>query len=262
MKILCLTNSFSIECGEDDGYYQKGEEFISRLLFACESLTPIAPVSNYSICHDSLTQVTLSGKVLFKGEYLLVIESVIRFSIVLNNEFRFGNYHYVGNREIDHTEIQVGDYIMATGYFNFIDMPLCVFTYLPDENAIPHTGYRWRVVNFYRVGFNDDDTWYRRDLSEFPPLDRIDTSLQDIDDKYLTEFELMDVIPQPHSRCVRVMGHIEAACWLGESTWIINCQGVINGRTEKIGKWVYYDKTGQHKSVIDYGNCADTIAIE
>ncbi|MEM1136076.1 MAG: hypothetical protein AAGI07_09565 [Bacteroidota bacterium] len=192
MKIVTTTNTWSIESGDDE-YYFKDREYKLRLLFEASTLKLINnPNDSYSITHLSNTENQISGKVIFKDEYLLIIENKIRFGIVLNNQFRFGNSNSIGNKDIDHSMIQVGAFIEATGFFRFQRIFFCIFTFLPDELSIPNIDYKWKVSNIYRI---TEDYWDSCSLSELEKVDKIDTSSQDFEDMYAIEFKLQDETP-------------------------------------------------------------------
>lgn len=249
MKIIETTNAWSIECGDHD-YYDIGDEFNSRLLLDCEELNIVTDRKEFFIEPISNTKSRATGEVIFKGEYLLIIESTIRFGIVLNNQFRFGNHNYVGNKNIDHSNITVGDVIAVSGCFSLTSIYFCIFTYLPNENALPDTCYKWKVLNLYQIN-TSDQLWDSRSLLEFEKTNKIDTSDQSIDDEYAIEFELVDNSLKPFETARAIDGYVKTICWIDSRNWIINCDGRIIGGVKK-GHWYYFDKTGNHKESFEY----------
>lgn len=247
MKIIEITNTWSLESG-DDYYYDIGDKINSKILLDCEKLNIKDDTNEFFIEAISNTKYRTTGKVIFKDEYLLIIESTIRFGIVLNNEFRFGNHNYVGNKSIDHSDINIGDLIEAFGSFNLARMDFCIFTYLQNENILPDTGYEWEVLNIYKI---DTDDWDFVSLSKFEKVDQIETSSQSIEDTYAIEFRLVDTSPKPFEVVSTFNGHINSICWLDPRNWIINCVGRIVDGVKK-GEWYYFDKTGNHKKIFEY----------
>ncbi|MBX7240930.1 MAG: hypothetical protein K1X92_04215 [Bacteroidia bacterium] len=250
MKIQIAVNTFSIECGEDINY-SKNMPFHSKLYFNAESLRKTEGTGQ-SPGVEPLPDCTyrISGKVIFKGEYLLIIEHEIRIGLVLNQEFIFGNHLLLGNKEIDHTEIQVGEYVEATGYFKFANIYLSIFTFLPDEIGIPDTDYLWAIRRIFHIGYQWEDIDFR-DISSLKEVNVIDTNTQTIEDFYVLEIELVSNIPEPLGNYSGFSGWVQSSCWITENEWIINCEGrIIDG--VKQGEWVYFDKSGSEKKVIIY----------
>lgn len=248
MKIVTTTNTWSMECG-DDAYYSKGVEYTLRLIFEAEKLNVLAHSNQeLSFKHLSNTQIQISGKVIFKDEYLIIVENKVRFGIVLNNRFRFGNHNYVGNKEIDHSDVEVGDIVEVLGYFRFQCLFFCIFTFLPNEFSIPDLDYKWKVNNIYRIA---DDSWDSKELSELESVEDIDTSSQDIDDAYALEFELQNETPLPFDLGSGIHGPVSSICWVDQRNFVSNCKGIVDEGI-KMGKWTYLDKKGQNKREFYY----------
>lgn len=190
IKIIETTNTWSIESGDHD-YYDIGDEFNSKVLLDCEELTILNDRKEFFIETISNTKSRATGQVIFKDAYLIIIESTIRFGIVLNNQFRFGNHNYIGNKDIDHSNIHIGDVVEVSGSFRLTSIYFCIFTYLPNERMLPDTGYKWKVLNVYKID-TTDKSWDSKSLLEFEKINKINTSGQSIDDEYAIELELVD----------------------------------------------------------------------
>ncbi|WP_405207188.1 hypothetical protein [Aquimarina sp. LLG6339-5] len=249
MRIVTTTDTWSMECGDDE-YYHKGETYKLRLLFEAQEMNILDDSDNLelSLKYISNTNIKISGKVIFKDEYLLIIENRIRFGVVLNNQFRFGNHNYIGNKEIDHSKIQIGNVIEVSGYFRFQRIFFCVFTYLPNEFSIPNIDYEWKVKDMYRI---TNESWDSKDLLELEKVNGIDSSSQSIDDTYALEFELLNDSPLPFDDTSGTHGFVSTICWIDESNWVKNCDGRINNGIKR-GKWVYLDKRGENKKEFHY----------
>ena len=243
MRVVTTTDTWSIECGDDEHYF-KGEEYKLRLVFEAASLeVEEDPEKEPSIIRLSNTISLMTGRVIFKDEYLLIVESIIRFGIVLNNEFRFGNHNYVGNKDIDHSAVQVGDVVQAMGYFRFQTLFFSIFTFLPDELGLPPIDHMWKVVNTYKI---QDEGWESEDLATMESVEEIDTRSQTIHDAYAIEFELIDATPLPFDDSSGTHGFFDTICWIDEKIWVKNCEGRINHGIKR-GKWVYLDKKGENR---------------
>ena len=248
MKILTTSDAWSIECGDDE-YYHKGEEYKLRLMFNAKKLSVIDTPSLEPL-HDQLSNldIKVSGRVIFKDQYLLIIENEIRFAIVLNNEFRFGNHNYIGNKEIDHSLIKIGDAIEAFGYFKFQRIYFCIFTFLPNEISLPKIDYKWKVTNCYKVTGECYDSKNSFNLEE---VGYIDTSSQSIEDEFAFEFKLINDTPLIFDYTSGCGGFVGTSCWIDKENRLKNCEGRIISGVKK-GKWTYIDKTGEHKREFIY----------
>lgn len=232
----------------DEPYYDKGGEYKLRLIFEAKKLKVCEPNKELALKHLSNTQIQLTAKVIFKEEYLLVVENKVRFGIVLNNKFRFGNNNYIGNKEIDHSDINVGEIIELTGYFSFQPFHFCIFTFLPDEFSIPDVDYKWKLNNIYQL---TDDYWESKKLSELNSVDGIDTSSQEPDDVYALEFELQSDVPLPFDEYSLISGPVSSINWISQRDFVSNCKGIM-GDEVKLGKWTYLDKNGENERVFFY----------
>lgn len=249
IKIIETTNTWSIECGDHD-YYDIGDEFNSKVLLDCEELTILNDRKAFFIEPISNTKTRATGKVIFKDAYLIIIESKIRFGIVLNNQFRFGNHNYIGNKDLDHNNIHIGDVVEVSGSFRLTNIHFCIFTYLPNERMLPDVGYKWKVLNMYKID-TTDTSWDSKNLLEFEKINKINTSGQSIDEEYAIELELVDNTLISFEDVRTINGYVNTICWIDSRNWIVNCVGRINGGMKK-GSWYYLDKTGNNKERFEY----------
>lgn len=251
MTITQTTNTWALECSDDE-YYHKNAAFHSRLFMNCQSLKKVANDSrNFTLDKLTNTIYKISGKVIFKAEFLIIIEGAIRVCLVLNNEFRFGNANYIGNKNIDHTSIQLDDIIEVTGTFRLDRIFLCIFTFFPDETYLPNVDYEWALTHYYRIDESVSDIEHS-DLSEFTQVDTIDSSSNTIYDTYLMEFKLLDCTPKPFDSIMSGFnGFVNTICWIDHQNWVKNCEGrLVNGI--KKGIWKYCDKAGKNEHIFEY----------
>ncbi|WP_156825699.1 hypothetical protein [Lewinella cohaerens] len=257
MTIRTITSTFSMHSGDHD-FYGKEVEFVNKLLFNCESMERIPPSNaEYGLEELSFTKYQLTGKVVFKGAYLLIIDCHIRIGVVLNNAFRFGNHVYMGNNEIDHRSTLVGDTLKLRGTFIFSPVHFCVFTFKRSEKELPIVDFKWKATKFYRYLSSDEE-----DLSE-TPIDTLSQSSFEEMDKLISNHNIADdlnvvelqlVSPDPveiDQKFVGVSGYFSSINWITPSKWIKNCGGrILSG--VKVDDWFYYDKHGIEKTEIHY----------
>ena len=251
MKLITTTNSWSIECGDHE-YYHKSRQYKRRLILDANELEVYSSSTNNNYTFKNLTNtnVEVSGKVIFKDEYLIILENKFRFGIVLNNQFRFGNNNYIGNKDIDCSKIDIGDTVLARGNFSFQKVFFCIFTYLNSESDLPNIDYLWKVNNIYKI---ESNAWDTKSLEELKEVDYIDTQSQSINDAFAIEFELQDSSSLPYDQTSGVHGFVDSISWIDESNWVINCKGRINNGVKK-GEWFYLDKKGENKLIFKYSD--------
>ncbi len=261
-KIKIFSTTFSLDCG-DHKFFSKNEEFVDKLLFNCESLLKV----NNRECKPELTEVSLAtyqlkGKVIYKGEYLLIIENIVRLGLVVNNSFSFGNHVRMGNKDIDHKNISIGDWIEAKGNFIFSPFHLCVFTFDKSEFDLPIVDYKWKATTFYSlkeeilnsISNEDEEDLYVEPLtlSSFKEVEEFHYKEPCVN-PVIMEFTLVEKIPViVDQEFIGISGNLRSHNWISSKQWIINKEGRISNGV-KHGHWFYIDKTGKEKIEIDYG---------
>lgn len=241
MKIFVSKDPWSTDCGDEEPNF-KDDIFYSRLVFNCHTLRKKEKDSklNYEILKKS--EVKISGKVIFKEEFLLIVENEVRFAVVLNNEFRFGNNNLIGNKDIDHSSIEVGDTIELEGYFKFFKVFFCIFTFLENEKSIPDIDYKWKTKEIYIIKESSEPENVH-EISDFEKSDE--------QDYYMVEYEIQSHIPKKYDDLSGFHGFVTTVMWIDSQTWIKNCDGRIVDGVKK-GKWEYFDKTGKNNFIFNY----------
>lgn len=252
MRIRTLTTTFSIESG-DDNFYHRNSNFTGKLLLNCEDIKKCNELDGINeIKEVSFLKYKLRGKVIFCGEYLLIIQNTVNIGIVLNNEFKRGNTNQNGNKNIDHTGFKVDDLIEVIGTFKFSSIHFCVFTHKKSESQLPDVDFLWNPNAFYHIKPTVDKPYTSFIFSDFEEVNQLESISNSFDDYYILEFDLVNEKPiQIDQKMVGSSGFFRSICWITKEKWIINCEGLINSGV-KSGDWFYIDKSGQKKIEINY----------
>lgn len=257
MKIRTLSTAFGLESG-DDLYFIPKEVFTQRLYFNCDQLTKLSIAEKKQVKALYFCKYEVVGKIIYKGAYLIIVDCGIRFGIVLNNKFRFGNTGTFGNHTIEIDHLKVGDYINATGWFNFSFYQFCIFTYERDDHALPKAAQTWKVGTMYRYDAERDDFFDQEIALDnyrdyYQEVDQLDSSSNTIYTVFVIEFELENPTLLAFGEYHNMFsgGYLKSSLLTVKKERIFNCEGrIING--VKKGEWIYYDKMGEAKKVINY----------
>ena len=257
MNIKTFTSTFSIDSG-DHTLYDKGVEFVDKLLLNCETLQKVYGTGARECVEIGLAKYRLVGEVIYKGAFLLIIDCHVRIGLVVNNCFRFGNHVYMGNNELDHSSIEVGDQIVVSGRFIFSPLHFCVFTFEKSEHALPLVDFKWRTSRIYRLDEQIQATQPELAYDDmrqehFSELEQLTYGEPNPFDTVLVESELVSYEPvQIDQKYVGISGYFQSINWVEPQRWIKNCGGrILSG--VKVGEWYYFDKEGKEKIEIDYG---------
>ena len=267
MKIRTLSTAFGLESG-DDLYFDPGEVFTQRLYFNCDKLVKLSTAEKEQVKALYFCKYEVTGKIIYKGAYLIIVDCGIRFGIVLNNKFRFGNTGTFGSEKVGIDHLKVGDYINATGWFTFSFYQYCIFTFERDDADLPRATQSWKVGTMYRHDAESDDFFDQEigldNYSEyFREVDQLNSGSNTIHTVFVTEFELEDPTLLAFGAFHNMFGggYLKSSLLTPKKERVFNCEGRIIDGVKK-GKWIYYDKLGKEKTVINYDYEVDPANIQ